>query len=393
MSTISKFRGLNNVVDPMRLDMSWLVRADNVDITSTDGIKAREGQTLAYAGSITGACNSIDFERMYFVDGGALKAKTSEGAVTLRTGLSTAPMYWAEINEHIYYNNGTDSGVIREDHSVIDWRWTRPDAPSVTSVSGSLTPGAYQVRCVFVLADGRATGASDAVSVSILEDRALQISSIPQLAGARTDVYITDANSSVFSFAASTTQTALVWDAPSTSLGRPLFGEMYDPLPLGADVIQFWRARAYAAQDIGEGTSVIWASQPMGFHLFNLAQDAIVVKGRVLMLAPLNEALLIGTTDAIYAYDGKTLADLAPYGVIPGWGWDMYMGEDEGAKQQVLMWTARGLCRAMPFTNLTSGHVSVAPGVRAGAAVVDRNGEKKFVVALHQGGSAFNKRN
>jgi len=46
----------------------------------------------------------------------------------------------------------------------------------------------------------------------------------------------------------------------------------------------------------------------------------------------------------------------------------------------------------MPFTNLTQGHLSVAPGVQAGASVIERDGQRRFVVSLHRGGTAFNAR-
>ena len=79
------------------------------------------------------------------------------------------------------------------------------------------------------------------------------------------------------------------------------------------------------------------------------------------MLAPTPTALLIGTDRAIHAYDGENLTEQASYGVVPGWCWAR--DDDEGGESMgVYIWTQRGLCKAMPFTNLTSGHLSVAPG-------------------------------
>ena len=104
--TVRSFQGLNNVGDPMRLGLSALVQADNVNISASGAMSKRAGYAQTLAGSITGAYGSIDFQRMYFVDGGALKTITGK---TLRTGLSAAPMYWAEVNEHTYFNNGIDA--------------------------------------------------------------------------------------------------------------------------------------------------------------------------------------------------------------------------------------------------------------------------------------------
>jgi hypothetical protein len=109
------------------------------------------------------------------------------------------------------------------------------------------------------------------------------------------------------------------------------------------------------------------------------------------MLAPTPTALLIGTDRAVHAYDGENLAEQASYGVVPGWCWAR--DDDEGGESiGVYIWTQRGLCKAMPFVNLTSGHLSVAPGTQAGAAVIAQGGQKRFVAVLHQGGTAFNSR-
>ena len=300
--TVRSFKGLNNVSDPMRLGLDWLVQANNVDITDDGALNRRNGYTLFLSGSITGIYGTIDHQRAYYVDGTTLK--DFAGAV-LQTGLSLLPMYWAEVNSQVFFNNGIDSGIIEPDNTVLPWR---------ASTLRDLT---------FLAADG-------------------------------------------------------------TALDSLLY-----PLPIGADVVQHWGGRMYAAEYMHtQSQSIVWFSMPLGYHLFRLDTDFITVRGRVLMLAPHDQALIIGTDDAIYAYDGKTIETLADYGVVPGWSWAM----DDDDKT-VYIWSQRGLCKAMPFANLTSGHVSVAPGVQAGAAVIAQDGQKRFVVALQAGGTAFNQRN
>ena len=82
---------------------------------------------------------------------------------------------------------------------------------------------------------------------------------------------------------------------------------------------------------------------------------------------------------------------LTTYGVVPGWCWARD-DDENGESTGVYIWTQRGLCKAMPFVNLTSGHVSVAPGIQAGAAVIAQGGQRRFVACLHAGGEAFNAR-
>lgn len=293
---VKTFKGLNNVTDSLGLGVEWLAKADNIDITDTGGLSARAGYSLVRAGNISAAYTTADFQRMYLVDGGAIK--TFDGT-TLKTGLSGATVYWAEINDQVFFNNGVDSGVIYPDNHVEDWR--RP-----------ITVNKY------IGADGQELEA------------------------------------------------------------------LLDPLPLGTDVIQFWGGRAFAAQFMPtENQTVVWFSLPLGFHLFRLDSDYIVVPGRVHMLAPHDSALVIGTEDAVMAYDGTKLTQLADYGVVPGQHW----AEDD---ERLLFWTTRGVCAALPFSNLTERQVSVAPGVHAGGTIVRSGGQKRYVVALHQGGAAFN---
>ena len=380
----SSFRGLNNVTDPLRLGLRWLVQADNVDITDTGAIEKRAGYSKTFTGALSDAYATLDFERLYVVDGGVLSAMAGPAAATpLVTGLSAAPMHFTEVNEQVFFNNGTDSGIVCPDGTVLEWRWDTPDAPSVAAVTGDIPAGLYQVRCTYVLPDGRETGASESAEIVLTDGQALQITGIPQRTGCTTRVYIAPADSTVFQLARSGSA-GFVWNSSPDTLGVDLWNHQMHQLPLGADVVQAWKGRMYAAQYFPQDNqTAIWFSQPMGFHLFDLGQDFILVTGRVLMLAPTPDALVIGTDSQIHAYNGEAIVRLAPYGVVPGAHWD----QDAG---RTLFWTTRGLCAALPFVNLTERQVSVSPGTHAGGALVQQGGRKRYLVALRQGGAAFN---
>lgn len=377
MSQIKYFKGLNNVSDPLRSGLAWLTVADNVFITDTGGIEKRDGYSQVSSGAYTGVYTTKDFQRMYLVDGGSLK--TADGVV-LKTGISAAPMFWTEINDQVFFNNGVDSGVILADNTVLVWRWAGPFAPVVAAVTGTLPAGTYQVRVTTVLADGRETGTSDASEITLGEGQALQISGL----AARSNVYIAPANSTVYQLAGANTSSSFVWNSGPEYLGRDLLNAFLDPLPTDATVVQEWKGRIYAAQYLpGEDQTVVWFTEPMGYHLFNLNSNFFIVPGRVEMLAPHDKALVVGTRTKLFAYTVQAIEELADYGVVPGQHW---AADDD----RLIFWTARGACSALPFTNLTERQVSVAPGVQAGGTIVRSGGQKRYVVALHQGGAAFN---
>jgi hypothetical protein len=300
---IKRFKGLSNVSDPLRVGLGWLTKSNNLDVTDTGALKKREGYHLALAGAPTEAFATADESRMYVVDGSGLYAMAGPTASVFLQGLAApeSPMYWAEVNGLVYFNNGTDSGVIAQDNTVAVWR----GAP---------------------MSDGAGFIGDDGAVLEVL----------------------------------------------------------YSTLPMGADVIQFYKGRMYAAQYFpSEDQTVVWFSEPLGFHLFNLDSNFFMVPGRVTMLAPHDAALIVGTDKGIHAYSIEGLALLAPYGVIPGQHW----ADDD---KRILFWTTRGVCAALPFSNLTERQVSVAPGVRAGGTVVRSGGQKRYLVALQQGNTAFN---
>lgn len=378
---VKKFFGLNNVTDPLRLGLGWLTRADNVDITDSGAIEVRKGYSRVAIGSYTGAFSTFDAKRMYLVDAGALK--TMSGA-TIKTGLSLAPMHWCEVNDQVFYNNGVDSGILNQDNSRLDWTWAAPGAPALAATTGALPAGLYRACFTFTLEDGRETGAGEIAELVLDGAQSLQISGIPQVAGQRTNLYLAPADSAVFSYAGTPTGAAWVWGSSPDALGHELMTANLHPLPAGCDVVQEWGGRMYAAQYFPElGQTAVWFSQPMAFHLFDLSSDFLMVAGRVLMLAPHKTGLVIGTNDRIVAYTGAQVAQLADYGVVPGQHW-----AKDG--ERVIFWSTRGVCSALPFSNLTESAVSVAPGVHAGGAIVQDGGQKRYVVALQQGGSAFN---
>lgn len=379
MEEVKSFAGLNNVSDPLRLGLGWLAQADNINITDTGAITKRAGYSRAFTGNFTAAYATNDFFRMYVVDGGWVKAVQDSTLLSIKALSSSERVYWAEINNQVFFSNGVDSGIILPDNTVIPWAWMIPNAPKLAAVTGSLPAGLYRVLCTQTLEDGRETGGSEIVEINILEGQALQISNIPTGAS----VYIAPANSTVFQFAGRP-QAAMVWDNSPDMLGVDLLSGQLNPLPQGVDVIQAWKGRMYAAQYMPEADqSVIWFSQPLGFHLFDLDVDFILIQGKVLMLAAHSDALIIGTDKHIYAYDGNTIVTLAEYGVAPG----QHASKDDN---RILFWSKRGLCAALPFSNLTERQVSVAPGIHAGGSLVQSHGQKRYVVALQQGGSAFN---
>lgn len=378
------FRGLNNVTDPLRLDLSWFAQADNCIVTDKGQMRRVDGFALKdNAASITGAYVTEDLQRFYVVDDGDL-VQIVDGFArnTLATGLDSAQMNFAEVNGLVFFTNGIDRGVI-QDGQVQAWGIEPPDAPLLAVGTGMLPAGTYNVLCTFTdPARGIESGAGEVASVTVEDGSLIAITAIPQASGFTTNVYVTARDGKVYQRLVENAGTGTTYNCVPDDLGMELpFWGIDSPRGTIPAVYagQMWIAEYFPPVDM----TVIWASLPLHFHHFNLGDDAIVVPGEGKILEGFDDGLLIGTDRCIKLWNGEQLQTLADYGVVSGW-------HASKLKKQMYFWTLRGMCRAMPFENMTENTVSVAPGTSAGAAVIEQSGMKRYVVALHKGGVAYN---
>jgi hypothetical protein len=349
---IASFNGLNNVTDPYRLGLSWLTSAENVDVTRTGGLRSRDGYAQALAASVSAAYAG---EKTYIVDGGALKQVMPDlSTVAVRAGLSASPVYWAEINGQVFYS-GENKGIIGKEW--MELAWEIPAAPKLSFGSGRLPAGTYQATCTRLLADGRETGSGDVAEIAVPDGSAILIE-----AGEGLLTYV--ARAETFQLC----QTAS-WNGEEP--GVELATQFLRPIPENARQIAFWQGRLFAAEYFaGDDISLVWISEPLGFHLF---RDFFAVPGEVRLLAPASQGLIVGTDTNIHIYDGN-LAALADYGAVKG--------DYADDNNRVLFWTEKGLCAGLPFENLTEQQLRVAPGFEASVAVIEKYGDKKAVVSL-----------
>lgn len=384
---IRSFRGLNNTADPVRLGLAWLTRADNIDITDSGGIQCRAGFSLHVPGAPTAMYATRDESRLYVVEDGELRQVLDDLTPRpLASGLGRE-VHWSEINDQVLYASSDAAGIVTADSAVLPWRVPVPAEPRVAAVPGGQLPaGPYRVCSTFLLADGRETPASSAAEITVEQGAHLQIDGIDQLSGARARVYVAPAGSTVFQLALGDAGPSAAWAAGPEALGQELVTDGLDALPMGVGPIAVWRGRVFAAQYLPEqDQSVVWRSEPLAPHLWNLSEGFFMVPGRVLALAPHDAALVVGTDKALHAYTPDALVRLADYGTVRGLPW----AEDGN---RLLIWTQRGLCQFPEFTNLTERRVSVAPGTHAAAAVLELDGQVRFAACLHAGGNPFNQR-
>ena len=212
----------------------------------------------------------------------------------------------------------------------------------------------------------------------------ITITGIPQVAGYTTNIYTTEPDGTQFYYLASTKDVA--YSATSLAMGPELTTQFLDEPPEDATYTAFFSGNSYLAEYVQElDQSVVWFSEDMGYHQFNLNSNYFVVPGEVTQMYGSSQGLLVATRNRTFWYADK-LEQLAEYGSVPG------QHADLGPDGKVYFWSKQGLCRAAPFENMTEKNISVAPGLWAGGAIVEAGGYRRFIALLHVGGSPFNQR-
>ena len=385
---LTQFKGLHNTGPSLRLPAGALTVADNVNVLDTGALQVRAGYERATTMSLSGAFATEDESRLYVVDAGVLKAVHADLSSDSLADVGPGPVHWAQFNEQVLFVAPHASGIINPGHEVLPWAWELPTQPVLQAIPGRMDAGQYGVLLVHVLPDGRQTGAGLESHIMLQKGQGIRITAPAAPAGVRQLAYICPANATVYQFAGELHHVhGLTWDASPNSLWHELNKPVLDPLPQGVVALAVWRARACVAVHMDQqAQSVVFLSEPMAPHLFDMSRHFFMVPGWITMLASHPGALVVGTETAIYAFGPEeNLAKLADYGVVPGSPHAL----DDG---RLLFWSKRGLCQFPEFRCMTERAVSVPPGLSAGACVVQDNGQTRFVVALQKGGEAHNPR-
>jgi len=206
MNTIQKgpFRGLNNRLPDFALhsdkEGDFLRTAENVDIDNAGKIKRRMATSLVQALTNPHSLYTTVSGSRYMVLGSILYAVTLPTYTqTLVKVLSNDdPVSYAEYNGSLYWSNGTDSGRI-ESGINFPWGLPTPSAPTVTSISGELFKGYYQVATAYYNnVTGEEGGVSPSQNYELAAVGGLRVTLPAATTGAtHVNVYVSTVNGSI----------------------------------------------------------------------------------------------------------------------------------------------------------------------------------------------------
>lgn len=364
---IPSFLGIHNTNPPRSIPDTALVDAVDINIDDAGSISQRQGFVLSKALSSATSGYSTRNQKAYVVAAGTL-SRVLPDLTTIAIAASAATEF-TDFGTILF----TNDGLRIEDDIASTIKLPLPALPpSLTLVDGDLEPGTYSGLFTYRAASGLESGSSPIASIELTTASGIQVSPGILPADYTANLYLTEANGTVFY-----NNVGVALDADNI---------LADSFPDNAETIAYHDTRLYVSRSLNNGSSIIWYSAPYLHHLYDFAKRFLIIPGQVLAMASTAQGLLIGTEANIYLYAEGVLNNLAAYGVVPGRAFA------HSADGRVFIHSKRGACVAMPFENITAKKASLPPGLHCSTALVEQDGMSHFVAVSDGGGSAYNKR-
>lgn len=302
-TVIDRFKGLNELADPVRLEPGWLDTANNVDITDEESIRRRPGVTKISAFTNPRSMYS-DGNIHLFAESTNLRSITDINDTSVASSVlvsnvdANAKFNYAKAGDRIYLTNGQINGMILPDGSYHNWGVETPAGqPALSATGGSFpTDSTFHVFVTFIDDLGRESGAGQASTITLSSGGGFNVSSIPVPNSAdiiAKSVYVTQPNGDVF---------YLFRDLPVNQTSLSVTGFSHNTIqetnmflsgpPSGHDVV-YSSGRLWMAVD----KYVFW-TEPLMYHLFKLRENYFAFPETVNMI--------IGVENGIYISSDQT---------------------------------------------------------------------------------------
>ena len=287
----------------------------NIDFTDEGNAVSRSGYSETVAID-NGAGLSNQGEKVMIRNGSELGVVTAVNPLvitSLRAGLGTDPVSYAERGGEVWWSNGTASGRCNADNTDSPWAAPAPlDLVSVISGVGSLPPGDYRVCITHSMDDGEESHASTIESITLSTTGSIELT-LPAAASGTDNfvVYCTWGDGEVLQRAttvSSVTASVSITDLPE---GRQIRDRAFlRPLPAG-DAIAFHNGRLLSLK--GE---FLYYSRPYDYGLYNPAQDFIRLGATGSIVISVESGVFV-VADRTWFYAGTDIATAEPVEKLP----------------------------------------------------------------------------
>lgn len=365
---ITSWLGIHNTNPPRSIPDNALADAVDVDIDDAGVLLRRPGYGISVAAVVESSYQTRDGVA-YLVGAGRL-SRVTDGLEWVDIAACDAREF-ADDGEYLF----TSDGLMVFNNTAVNLKIPPPAPPIVSLAAGNLPAGRYLITATQISPDGLMSGAAAVTTVELHAPGGIVINPVAD-PGYRAVVWMTEATGDK-------TGGEVFYSQQDGSILPEIFINA-SGFPDAVKQLEYFDGRLCAAVPF-DGHTAIYFSERNHFHLFNAAENFVVVPGHIQHMKATKDALLVGTAAELYATDLLQLTRLADYGVPAGRS--MAVHPDNG---QVYIHSNRGVCVAMPFQNLTDKVCFLPPGAHCSTHFVHQRGIQQFI-ALHDGEvTAFN---
>lgn len=293
MLTFAKFKGINNVLPPARLAPDELAVATDVDIDNTGCVRRRGGYSQVVA-----VCHKNLWQAKGFLlataNGDLISRFPDNTTHTLYTALGVDRVWYCNLPDgRTVFSNGLINGITNG-LTVTGFGVPLPASiGTLTDIPGSLFPGDYQWQLTYVRLSDNLEGGQVFSNPVPIAAGGIMLTGLPMLAGYKINIYVTGVNGGDAYYAGSTTGSTFTFTGHNTDLLLPSRTDYMTPAPVGT-ITAFWRGRTLVAQG-----SVLWASRPGQWELFEPRRDFKQFSDPITMIVPVDDGIYVGTTKAL----------------------------------------------------------------------------------------------
>lgn len=380
------FNGLRNDVSPERFSAGDLEVADNIDIDKTGRVARRAGYTQQVAGATHSLWSNPQGTLCFFAQGNVLRQLNADYSSTPVVTLSNGdPIWFEQVNDRVYFSNGTDTGVIEQGGAARSWGVAPPALPDVVLGTGNMFAGTYLFTMTWLCDDGQESGATTAATVQIPADGgAITFTNLPIPTDSRVvakAIYLTMPNGEdLFQALVLPASAARATYANDTlELNLPCDSLLLQAAPPG-QIVAYYRGRMWVAQG-----DVLYPSEPFAYERFDPRAN-LQLDGRITMLAALTDkelydtgknsgffigtdrscGVLVGSSPEDFQYVPKTSYG-AIFGAMDKIDGSVFQDGSTGAMELPAWLTTDGICVGMPgmtIRNLTRTRYTFPVGTR-----------------------------
>lgn len=379
--------GIDNKSKAHSLKSGSVRNAVNADIDADGRARRRKGMARSYAGvAIKGGFGCAAGQ--FFIEGTTLKKfNGSSPPDSILTSVLGDYCAYEYLDGIIYFSDGETRALI-VDGEAKQWGLPAPSAPVLSGGSGTLGAGKYMAALAWVNADGGQSALSNVSQITISDNSQITFNNLPGIPAGLIEnptsirLFLSSANGEMLyrvtdiTIGATSSYTVTL---STYTKGMEIKWQPMGPPPAGK-LIKYYRGRMYVLDPSG---LLVWYSQPLNYHLFDLGNDYLIFNTPVTVMEPSGGGIFFADDEKHMFYagipeEGFTIDEKLDYGAP--------FNNGQRLDQDAVTWqTHQGRVTGGPdgsISNNQDDRVAVDVGTSSANIVREDDGQRQFITSI-----------